>query len=113
MMARLAGVFLGTATIQAATVTSGDNGEAVETWATLLADVPCQIVPDTGQGSDEERRENMDLQRASHTINLRGPYPTVTEGMRVIAGGVTYGVLLVVRDSLGAYTALTCERLEV
>lgn len=87
-------------TIQQATLAQDAVGEPLATWADLLQALPCRVSPAGGQ---ERKLPNQTYGVASHTINLRGHYPSITIAMRAVVDSVNYDVLSVEHDG-NAYT---------
>ena len=95
MLEGLAAFYPSLCTIQSGTLTQDSVGQPVATWAYVLQAIPCRISP---AGGREMKLPNQTYGVGSHTINLRGYYPTIIVAMRALVDGVAYDILAVESD---------------
>lgn len=88
------------ARIEAMTEAVDDEGNVADgAWSTVtgLGAVPCYIDPASGERTGGASREittpSGRVAIVSARIYLQGLYTTVTEEMRVVVGGATYGIV--------------------
>jgi len=106
MLARLHNFYPSMATIQEATELQGTTGALTLVWADKAGhvDLPSRIGPSGGR---EIRLPDQTYAISTHTIGLRGNYPTVTvEDRAVDDNGVIYDIMLVESDDQDASTYL-------
>jgi SPP1 family predicted phage head-tail adaptor len=75
-------------TIESATTTQNEYGETVETWSSFAANIPATVTPLRG-------RELFAAQQVVATSELKVQIrymAGITEAMRVVYDGVTYGI---------------------
>lgn len=101
-------LFNKTVTIQESTETRNGYGEPISTWANKSGhiNIPCVASP---AGGNEIKRSDMTYVVATHKILLQGHYPTISETMRAVLGGVYLDILLVEHDSQDLTTRLLCQ----
>lgn len=100
--------FHDTCTVQQATETRGTDGAVLQAWANLAAHVNlvCILAP---VGARELWRAKETITIGTHKAMLAGYYPTISEKMRLVSGGVTYGIVGVWHDSLAKATHLDLQ----
>lgn len=98
MLTALRNFYPDTGTVQQATRTADAAGQLISTWANLAAhvDLPCAIQSVSGQ---ETETPDQTYVITTHRIALRGNYPSITEAMRFVSGGVSYDIERVHHDS--------------
>lgn len=98
MLTMLANFYPATGTVQSATNTADAAGQLIPTWANLAGhvDLPCAIRSVSGQ---ETETPDQTYVLTTHRIALRGSYPSITESMRFVSGGVAYDIERVHHDS--------------
>lgn len=110
LMETLADFTPATCTIQARTSSYISTGDLLETYANVtgLVDIPCQVSVQGGfmKGGKEQRKESGDYTTFERLITLDGYYPTITETMQALIGGVTYDIDAIDHDSQSTYTRL-------
>jgi hypothetical protein len=101
MLEGLAAFYPSLCTIQSAVEPQDTVGQpVVASYTDVLQALPCRVSP---AGAREMKLPNQTYGVASHTINLRGHYPSITTAMRALVDGVAYDVLAVEHDG-NAYT---------
>lgn len=112
MLAHLHNFYPSTATIQEATERRGTTGEVRLEWDDKAGhtSLPCRIGP---TGGKEIRMPDQTYAISTHTIGLRGNYPTVTVEDRAIDDNdVIYEIMSVQSDDQDASTYLYVRILE-
>lgn len=112
MLGHLHNFYPSTATIQESTERRGTTGELNLEWANKAGhvDLPARIGP---SGGKEIRLPDQTYAISTHTIGLRGNYPTVTvEDRAVDDNGAIYDIMLVESDDQDASTYLYTRILE-
>jgi hypothetical protein len=101
MLEGLAAFYPSLCTIQNAVEPQDSVGQPVPTsYTDALTALPCRVSP---AGGSERKLPNQTYAVGSHTINLRGHYPTITPKQRAVVEGVAYDILAVESDG-NAYT---------
>ena len=112
MLDHLYNFYPSTATFQAATEVPVGTVDISLVWANKAGhvDLPARIGPSGGR---EIRQDDQTYAVSTHTIALRGNYPTVTVEDRVVDdNGVIYDILEVESDDQDASTYLYTEIVE-
>ena len=110
MFARLHSFYPSTVSIQERTEIRGTAGEVRLDWDDRYSDLPARIGPSGGR---EVKLPNQTYVVSTHTIGLRGWYPSITEEDRAVADdGTIYDLLLVESDDQQASTYLLTEIVE-
>ena len=114
MLTELAGFFPTTCDVQTATYTTSTTGVKAATWATLAGHgaLACRVSPVVSSAPEYQSLAGMDITRAHRLIAL-AYHADIEPGMRVVAGGHTYTVLVVRHDGQGTITELLCEEVTV
>jgi head-tail adaptor len=108
MLGMLGKFYPSACTIQVSTATQDAAGQPVLTWSTLAGHsaLDCRVAPAM---AEERKRDDLVLDRTTHTIALAGYYATITPAMRAIVGTSTYDILGVEYDGNGMTTRLRVE----
>ena len=110
MLARLHNFYQSVVSIQEKTEIRGTAGEVRKEWADRHTDLPARIGPSGGR---EVKLPNQTYAVSTHTVALRGWYPTVTVEDRVLADdGTLYDIMLIESDDQQASTYLYTEIVE-
>jgi hypothetical protein len=114
MLAELAGFFPTTCNVQTTTYDTSTTGVKTATWATLTGHgaLACRVSPVVSSAPEYQTLPGMDLTRAHRLIAL-AYHADIEPGMRVVAGGHTYTVLVVRHDGQSTITELLCEEVTV
>lgn len=98
MLTALRNFYPATGTVQTPTNTADAAGQLIPTWANLAGavDIPCAIKSVAGQETETPGQVYV---LTTHRVALRGSYPSITEDMRFVSGGVTYDIERVHQDS--------------
>ena len=108
LMQQLVNHYAQSVTIQERLETRDSLGQITDVWVTRYIAVDCMIAD--GQ-QKENRTATETIIQEDHVIALRGFYPAVDEGMRVIDGlARTFQILRVEHDSQASATYLAVER---
>lgn len=114
MLTQLADFFPHAGTIQAAT-NSNVAGTVSQSWANVVGHVslPCVVAPVVKSGGDEVRRDQLIVTTATHKVRIRGHYPSIATGNRIVVvttnRSLTLNILGVKHDSQETQTLLDCE----
>lgn len=112
MLAHLHNFYPSTVTIQEAMELQDGTGDVTLDWDDKPdhVDLPCRIGP---SGGKEIRMPDQTYAVSTHTIGLRGNYPTVTVKDRAVDdNGVIYDIMAVESDDQDASTYLYTEIVE-
>ena len=108
LMQALGNFFQSTGVFQQNAPSRDTDGAEVAAWATVagLEAVPCAIAPITRMMQEQIRERLQVYDRPLYRVLLKGYYPAVVPGMRLLADGKTYEVLPPSHDSQHAATGL-------
>lgn len=109
MLASLSKFYPSTCTIQQATEPQDAYGQPIAGWADVagLANLPCSVAPFTGSPEMAEyKRPDGTIEIITHHISIAGHYPTITNKMRAVVGGINYDIRAAETDSHGFTTRL-------
>lgn len=109
LMTALANFYPSVCTIQSKVDAADSFGQLTSTWSNLASHIAiaCRIAPNTG---DERETREQAFTRVTHRIALRGYYPSITDQMRVVSGGINYDIERVEHDGQSESTYLMVEQ---
>lgn len=82
-------------------------GKTVETWATLLENLPCMVESVRDTGTDDRGTHAPALYLVKFTLG--NYYPQITESCRISFEGRTYAVRAIPRQTVNILTELIAE----